>query len=87
LCADMATNVKPRFINHEQKLWIHNSIMHILQQSVAKTNSCCLIWSFQLMHSCYFIQTKFDFVAVKMYLQILHSMVSKPEQFTPSVTS
>jgi hypothetical protein len=26
----MASNMKPCIISHEQKLWIHNSIMHIL---------------------------------------------------------
>jgi hypothetical protein len=38
LCIDTATNLKPCFFGHEHKLWIRYSIVHILQQPVAKTN-------------------------------------------------
>jgi hypothetical protein len=53
--------MKPCFIGHEQKLWIHDSIVHILQQPLAAKSGCFSSCTTVILYG----RNLIDFVAVK----------------------
>lgn len=57
---DMTTEVKWCLTGYD---WIHDTVVHILQQLVTKENSCCIICLFEPIHNHYFLQScaKFNY--------------------------